>query len=239
MPDDEHSSIIAVINTPKTGTGELTNYATHDTQSNAVFRTHSVSSGLQAVTDHRIHFHDPSHQCIILTTIREPNTWIKSLFMEQNRDLCVDDMTMDRFFQKYLEWLHSFNYKLSSQDNPIHGLLQEFGSSSLTYHFENFDKNGGYSLLHHPSEGPLQGCKLLFLRMEDASNWSNILTSEVFDQINPYNPSDPTSARRQHCSQNVNDLYSEFQTYSLTEEERNVLVGNDSLMEEYLQLYGL
>jgi len=241
-PDSAHSSIIAIINTPKTGTGELTNYASSNTKDTAVFRAHRSSAGLKAVSNHRLHFNDPSHQCLIMTSIREPSTWIKSLFMEKNKILCEDSsMTMEKFFEKYLEWLPKFNYRLSSQDNPIKGLLEEFGAPSLSYHFENFDRNGGYSVVLHPEEGPLQGCKLLFLRLEDANNWSNALSSHVYNEIIPYNPAirNPSAPRQNRCSKDVNNFYDELLTYGLSDEERGILVNDDPLMEEYFELYGI
>eukprot|EP00559_Dactyliosolen_fragilissimus_P002848 CAMPEP_0184859320 /NCGR_PEP_ID=MMETSP0580-20130426/4321_1 /TAXON_ID=1118495 /ORGANISM="Dactyliosolen fragilissimus" /LENGTH=323 /DNA_ID=CAMNT_0027355877 /DNA_START=43 /DNA_END=1014 /DNA_ORIENTATION=- len=238
-PKQDDNAIIAVINTPKTGTGGLTVYAARNTEHAAVFRTHKFTEGFSWLASHIME--TQPQQCLVVTSIREPNTWMKSFFMQRYfRSICYDeeDYDMDKYLDLYRSWLKSNREQLPRAMNEcLRGVLDEFGAPDLDFHFRNFDKNGGYSLVEHPEDGGIfQGCWLLFLRMEDAPLWPEVFTAVMPNEVKPYEP--PVQTLVSLCPK-LADLYTQFQTYNLSEEEKDFAIGTDPFMREYFRLYGV
>eukprot|EP00521_Asterionellopsis_glacialis_P006543 CAMPEP_0195281676 /NCGR_PEP_ID=MMETSP0707-20130614/887_1 /TAXON_ID=33640 /ORGANISM="Asterionellopsis glacialis, Strain CCMP134" /LENGTH=357 /DNA_ID=CAMNT_0040340583 /DNA_START=81 /DNA_END=1154 /DNA_ORIENTATION=- len=273
------SSIIAVINTPKCGTGGLTigasktlhcslpqepipNVQHKDCEDGHVIRTHDVINGMQLLGDIRKSFKQQKQQkghegdqqqCLIITAVRDPQTWLPSLFLESNRnELCDrnEDKSASRqqhlskkVMRMYKHWMNTNMYRVRWGLKDVRPqLLEEFGTNLRT-EMGNIERNGGYSLIPHPSasslydgDNVLNGCELLFLRMEDHEKWPSILSSVLPGGFTYDKP----SGRVDLCP-NIKEAYKDLLEYKLPYRDRNAIIGDDSISPhilDYFNAYG-
>lgn len=246
-------TLVIVLNTPKCGTGGLTStfarsykcwnklqtevkefaeVATVLCEDAIVLRGHQPAEIAVATRYYR----KSDQKCLIATAIRSPETWLPSLFMQQNSNaLCHKTLTIKDFTSKYKAWLVGSSESIRENANLVRpGLLEDYGAN-LTDVMETVHKNNGYSLLSNasPSSG-FDGCELLFLSMEYNSYWPNIFASVL-----------PGTSHEEHHQDRVGmcpeiaDHYKAIQSYKLTKEERAVIINNDPAIEEYFSVYGL
>jgi len=273
------SSVIAVINTPKCGTGGLTTGASQtlqcgvgqepilgvqhkDCQDGHVIRTHNVVNGMQLLNDIRKSFkqqkqqkghEDDQQQCLIITAVRDPQTWLPSLFLESNKvELCGlnegestsrQKRLSKKVLRMYKHWMNTDMHRVRWGLNYVRPqLLEEFGTNLRT-EMENIERNGGYSLIQHPSSSPLydrdnvlNGCELLFLRMEDHDKWPSILSSLLPGGFTYDKP-----LGRVDLCPNIKEVYKELLEYKLPYRDRNTIIGDDSKSPhilDYFNAYG-
>lgn len=248
---------VAIINTPKCGTGGLANtfkrswrcFLRNDSPigdmsgnfcpgNKSVWRTHTVESGARGISLARERQGDA--KCLVVTAIRDPQTWLPSLFLQGAGSLCDGDRITSRleFEQRYRRWLKKYQKMIRGRvTSVIPDLLKEFGAQSLTDEMEKINANGGYSLLSHPESTTFQGksafagCNLLLLRMEDASIWPDILSS-----VAPGLQYTVPKSRVDLCP-NIAEHYDSIKFLILTQKEKLALAGGDKYIEEYFRLY--
>jgi len=245
--------LLIVLNTPKSGTGGLTStftkshqcwykkkpkvkefakVSTSPCEDATILRSHEPAETAVAARYH----HKPDLKCLIATAIRSPETWLPSLFMQQNSGaLCHTTLTIKDFTSKYKAWLVGNSESIREIVNLVRpGLLEDYGTN-LTDVMETVNKNNGYSLLSNasPSSG-FDGCELLFLSMEYNSYWPDIFASVLPGTIHKEYHQDRVGM----CPE-IADHYKAIQSYKLTKEERAVVINNDQAVEEYFSVYGL
>lgn len=241
-------TIVAVLNTPKSGTGTLTSHFYKSFHcpcpdgKNAVFRSHTLQEGAAHLAKMRKKY--PNHRCVITTAIRDPRTWIPSWFMETHKnEYClrkgVKPMETARLMQEYRRWLGDKSNNIRAVVGIIRPkLLTEFGAPNVRAEFDKMNANGGYTHLVHSGgdeNNVYAGCELLFLRMEDSDAWPNILSQHV--------PGTETvievqGARMDRCPGVTKDQYKALLEYELTKEEKERIIAGDEYTIEYFDLYG-
>merc|ERR1719232_2568596 len=119
----------------------------------------------------------------------------------------------------YRHFLTSYSFKIPLEHGLGH-LLNNFNSSNLSVQSGLMDKNHGFSVLGTASpESKIPSCKLLFLRMEDIDNWSDILQSQ-YPGIH-YIPEKSALSRCPRAAEHVKALHD----YQMTEFEiKNVIM---------------
>mmetsp|Transcript_1469 Transcript_1469/g.2326 ORF Transcript_1469/g.2326 Transcript_1469/m.2326 type:complete len:323 (+) Transcript_1469:182-1150(+) len=246
-------TVVGVINTPKSGTGTLTgtffrsfrcgkheksvvdtvqgrNCPAH----NHAFRTHRLKEG-GIMLRHFVQKY-PHEKCMVVTAIRNPQTWLPSLFMEKHKKTLCEGSTIRSaadFVMRYRRWFLKNKKEIRKiASSVVPHLLKEFGGKSLTHQMTKMNENGGYVLMHNKSKrSKFRGCDLLFLRMEDQDNWSNVLPSVI-----PGTTYSRSQSRADLCP-NIANYYQAIQAYQFTDRERRKIMGNDKYMREYFEVY--
>jgi len=254
-PTTESSGpVVVIVNTPKTGTGGLTNtfarsfkcggaekafdqVSHYSCQSGVdLLRTHNPEPASEALATIRPNFQD-REQCLVITAIRDPRTWIPSMFMQSalgGRDLCNAKIDQKGFFQRYHDFIMG-EYEFI-QHGILHirpPLLKHFGATSLDDEFAKMEKNGGYSLLDKPDPlGPFSNCELLFLRMEDSAKWPSFIST-----VMPGVKYQKNKSRSQECPR-IADHYKALQYYDYSDEEIIMMTGGNPEIASYFNIYG-
>ena len=248
-----------VINTPKCGTGglsktlqlsygckpkeviqlgnsQLNNYE----NGNHVVRTHGVEDGTKILKELRNeHATGPPQRCVVLTAIRDPRTWIPSMFMQtpEGSAFCDADVTREQYFQAYHDWLMVNGPRIQNAVSNVRPkLLAEFGAESLASEMSRVDQNGGYSILDQPNpEGVYAGCQLLFLQMERSEQWATIMAA-----VMPGVEYKKNKARTESCPK-IADHYVALNQYPYSQEELALMSdgGRNTDVLEYFSVYGL
>jgi len=250
--------IFAVINTPKMGTGGLlaTALSRDCTESNidvgglgmydcpdekTVLRTHKFDIGSNAIKEYRTN--NPGSQCLIVTAIRNPTSWLASKFLESlgaakfvpalggcNLDEWPSKETLLRDFQEYAQLKSSYG----ALTHALPGLLEEFGGGEIREQFEIMDANEGYSLLGPAPPGSIvEGCNLLFLRMEQSDRWP-----AIFEQIDPTVEFKKGVARDEQCP-NLTEYIKVITDYEMTEAEKKSIYQNgERFVKDWFDAYG-
>merc|ERR1712176_642307 len=190
-------SIIAVISTPKTGTGGLTQNFIHTwdckngfedsyhltyncPNDRLVVRAHNYSAGVGAIMKHRKAH--PGGQCLIVTSIRSPGYWLPSLYIQKKRICEGVSITKEEMFQDYQRFLAESRLILESAISCLPQMMSDFNGGSLTEQVKIMDQNGGYSVILPASyESNLGGCELLFLKLENSDQWPDIIKKKLPD----------------------------------------------------------
>mmetsp|Transcript_27241 Transcript_27241/g.38312 ORF Transcript_27241/g.38312 Transcript_27241/m.38312 type:complete len:322 (+) Transcript_27241:192-1157(+) len=249
-------TVIGVINTPKCGTGTLTGTfirsfkcGNEETSifpavtgrncpmQNHVLRTHDWIAGGKMLRNF-VSRHE-QEKCMVVTAIRDPQTWLASLFFERKKGELCDGAKISSaadFVLMYRRWLLQTRQEIRTLASfVIPHLLKEFGAKSLTEEFMKMNANGGYSLLHHPKRKSLlsnyHDCDLLFLRMEDNDNWENIVPSII-----PGTSYSRGESRADLCP-NVAEYYQAIKNLKLTALEKRTIMGDDRYLREYFSVY--
>lgn len=258
LNDTASKSVFAVINTPKMGTGGLVATALSDscTRSNidvdglaaydcpddkTVFRTHKFDIGSSAIKEYRTN--NPESQCLIVTAIRNPTSWLASKFLESlgaakfkpelggcNLDEWPSKETLLRDFQEYAQLKDSYG----ALTHALPGLLEEFGGGGIREQYEIMDANDGYSLLGPAPPGSIvEGCNLLFLRMEQSDRWP-----AIFEQIDPTVEFKKGVARDEQCP-NLIEYIKVVTDYEMTEaEKKSIYQKGERFIEDWFDAYG-
>mmetsp|Transcript_11377 Transcript_11377/g.17609 ORF Transcript_11377/g.17609 Transcript_11377/m.17609 type:complete len:310 (+) Transcript_11377:124-1053(+) len=251
----ELDTVALILNTPMSGTSSLTHSFARsfgckkDKQFHNVDH-HSCENGKDVLrTDHPGHGSEAlatirpclqeRNKCIVVTSIRNPRTWLPAMFMNSpsgGRKLCHADVSQEYFFEKYREWIMTEIEDIREKIMQVRPtLLEHFGSSGLTDEFKKMDTSGGYSLLNNPDPlGSFNNCELLFLRMEDAARWP-----EIVEKVVPgvrYKRLDSKS--EVNCPE-VSAHYHALQNYEYTLLEKYLIIGGNKDIEEYFNVYGL
>jgi len=232
----DKGSIVAVINTPKMGTGGLchnfiqswrcknglenTSYLTYNCPNERiVVRAHQIKGAMQAVQNHRRRH--PDGKCLIVTAIRSPEPWLPSLYVQRQR-LCNNiSMTKEEMLQDYKQWLGSVKNVSQAFESCLPELLKEFNGGSLVEQAEIMDRNNGYSMVESTSDDSVfAGCELLFLRMEQNDRWPEIIKMMV-----PENKFHRGESRAAQCPK-LADHIKMLQEYELTKEEKMAIYTN-------------
>jgi len=241
-------SVIAMINTPKTGTEGLTQnfrkfwkcskenespfaytYACPDEKK--VIRAHQFAAGTKELQLHR-QAH-PGGQCLIVTSIRHPATWFPSLYA-QRRKICENfDMTKDDMLNDYKAFLADEHSTVRSAESALPGLIKEFPFGSLKEQAKIMDQNGGYSILAPTSpESLFAGCELLFLRIEQSEQWPEIIQMMV-----PEIRYERTVSQSSRCPK-MADHVKMLKDYELTMEEKiKISTYGGGLMADWFDTY--
>jgi len=259
MRKRKEGNLVVILNTPKCGTGSLTAtfeksfectrehrekedeeyvgiYSCPD--NNIVLRTHNVQEGKKTIKDMRQQH--PPKKCLVVSAVRDPQTWIPSLFMQKfEKELCNADADDNLLVDKYREWYQSPEGRelISSVSQwVIPELLQEFGGVSLSEVFKSMDFYGGYSVLLHPSTygigDAFYNCELLMLRMEDHQIWPDIMTS-ILPGVSYYQiPSRPKLCPK------IATQYDDLKKHVIPHEEKMAIIDSDPGVEEYFRVYG-
>ena len=196
----------------------------------AAIRTHRTSVAIKQLEAAR----NPQQKCVITTAMRNPQTWLPSLFMQQSPRLCDTDMSYEEFYNEY----HVYIMKNKNWGRVINEvrppILHNFGTD-LKSAAEETKRNGGYALYNTFGEtsGPFQNCELLFLDMDARENWY-----EIFDALYPGVHYGRNQQRVNMCPK-VADHYRAIQYHELTEEQKEHIIGSDSDVRDYFNAYGM
>jgi len=247
-PYNKPRSVIAVINTPKTGGMGLsqslidswkceggTGYPSYLTYNcpdeRMVIRAHDFDAGAKAIQRFRQEY--PGEQCLIVTAIRSPITWLPSLYAQQSRICEAFSMSKHDMLQDYRRFLGDMNMIVESAESCLPGLMTEFNGGSLKEQTKIMDYTGGYSVLGHPSSGSAYaGCELLLLRMEQNDRWPGFIKKFV--------PDSKFYRGETHLSQcpELSDHIKMIQDYELTKEEKMALYNSGSaIMSDWFDSY--
>jgi len=287
----KHYNYVAIINTPKCGTGGLFDYFFRSFQCQetnlpktqvdhsapetglngcphgyALQRGHLIDHATKALeTNLNIIQKD---KCLVVSAIRDPATFLPSLFMEKHDNLCAlaeERKHKPRHTLKlYREWL-----KLDAKFFYFPGisyLLNEFGAESLTSEMEKMNRNGGFSVLPHPSklqhqnsiksdvekheishekassnhQSPYSNCDFLFLKLEDHGNWRFIFDRIMIVPENerPIYYKKPSGSNREKLCPALKEHYHAIQNYKLSNKEKSHIISNIPYMAEWFQIYG-
>mmetsp|Transcript_8870 Transcript_8870/g.13620 ORF Transcript_8870/g.13620 Transcript_8870/m.13620 type:complete len:307 (-) Transcript_8870:108-1028(-) len=252
-PQVPRGSVAVVISTPKCGTGGLAGSfaqsfepclpVTRPFPSTVLFdceeekhavKSHNVNAGAELIESFRSQH--PIEKCLVVTAIRDPQTWIPSMFMESRRDeLCNANIaSTDEMIKIYREWVATHGSRLREAAQVIRPrLLAEFGASSLTDEMKKVDANGGYSILDKAApDGPFGHCELLFLKVENSDKWPDFISSVMPGVV--YHKG---SSREELCP-HIADQYEAIKNYPLSQEERAGIVNDDPDTAEYFKVYG-
>jgi len=254
LSGNETGTIVAVINTPKMGTGGLTynfersfncgpeenhddSFITFDCpDSKMVVRTHGIEGGMQAVQKHRQEH--PEGKCLIVTAIRSPGPWLPSLYVQKKRVCENISMTKEEMLQDYKEWLSNVDVIEKTIEKTVEsclpGLLQEFNGGSLVDQAKILDRNNGYSILDSTSSDSIfAGCELLLLRMEQNDQWP-----EIIDMVVPGNKFYKGESRASQCPELV-DHIKMLHEYELTKEEKMAIyTDGGASIADWFDAYG-
>mmetsp|Transcript_5933 Transcript_5933/g.9151 ORF Transcript_5933/g.9151 Transcript_5933/m.9151 type:complete len:590 (-) Transcript_5933:116-1885(-) len=256
---NNEGTLALVINTPKCGTGGLSktlqvsygckrketmqigNSELNNCENrNHVVRTHDLQEGTQILKGLREEYASGQPQrCVIVTAIRDPRTWIPSLFMQtpQGQAFCDADVTRSQYLQAYHDWLMVNGGRIQSAvANVRPKLLAEFGAESLASEMSRVDQNGGYSILNQPDpQGVYADCQLLFLQMERSENWATIMA-----EVMPGVEYKKNKSRTESCPK-IADHYVALYQYSYSQEELALMTdgGRNIDVVEYFSVYGL
>lgn len=188
-------SVIAVINTPRMGTASLSqtfakswnctngpgypSYLTYDcVDERTVVQTHDVDAAAKAIQRHRQKY--PGGQCLIVTAIRSPATWLPSLYSQESQICGALSMSKEDMLQDYKRFLGDTSVIERSSGSCLPRLMNEFEGGSLIEQDKIMDYSGGYSILGPASSGSVvAGCELLFLRVEQSDRWSGFINKLV------------------------------------------------------------
>jgi len=240
-----------VINTPKCGTGGLTEtfmksfpgkcvgqHLHHKTtyvncENRHVVRTHDVESGIMALD--KLHV-SPDQKCMIATAIRDPRTWLPSVFMQRrNKELCHAKMTKKRFFSIYRHWIIDDVEQIRYFLRIARPWLLSHYRTSLTDVMNASRQNGGYALIQSPHVGGrFANCELLFLQMEESKKWPTFMES-----VWPGISFAKGKARTDACPESADHYKALADDYVLQEEEIEYIIGGDPDIAEYFSVYGL
>jgi len=251
-------TLALVINTPKCGTGGLSrtlqisykcstrdgihlkNALLHNcAKGNDVVRTHEVQAGTRVLQELREeHASGQPQRCVVVTAIRDPRTWIPSMFMQsgEGKALCDAYVTREKYFQAYHDWLMANGGNIASTIASVRPeLLAEFGAESLASEMSRVDQNGGYSILNQPDpKGVYADCQLLFLQMERSENWATIMA-----EVMPGVEYKKNKSRTESCPK-IADHYVALNQYSYSQEELALMTdgGRNIDVVEYFSVYG-
>jgi len=252
----KQGTIVAIINTPKCGTGSLhgsfshslqcrdgtlegvdrVTYSTGCRQGIDTVRTHVVDAGAKAIA--ALRQNPQEKRCVVATAIRHPKTWLPSIFMQKDgRTLCQKDVSYEEFYNAYHEYImkeSSSEFIISSILSARPELFKEFGTT-LTAEMEKVEVNGGYSLQESVSTGgrPFDNCELLFLKMEDNDAWPDIIAN-LYPGIR-YRPNE----KRVEACPLIADNYAKLAEHQFTDEEKANIIRGNSDVAEYFAVYGL
>jgi len=248
-PYNAPGTVVAVINTPKAGTGGLTqNFErsfecgqARDNRSSLswdcpdnklVVRTHEFRAGQRAVRKHRQQH--PDGKCLIVTAIRSPEPLLPSLYIQRKR-ICDDiSMTKKEMLQDYKQWLSVVSNVGKTFDGCLPELLQEFNGGSLVEQSKIMDRNNGYSILQSTSsDSAFVGCELLLLRMEQNDRWP-----EIIEMMIPGNEFYEGESRATQCPK-LAGYIKMLQEYELTTDEKMALYTNaGASVADWFDAYG-
>merc|ERR1740139_882945 len=196
-----------------------------------VIRSHDFNKAASYIQEHR--GRNPNGRCHIETALRSPNHWFASLYNERHRapgEHCPDaNIPSDERVKDFKTFLSTF--KFERVFDTLGRLLNEY-DVSLTSQFRLMDKNGGYSLVGPaPDNSIIAGCDLLFLRVEDSDNWS-----EIFG-IYPGIRYSSGKSRLDFCP-HAADTLKILEDYVMTKAEKETILSRDNTIKEWFDLYG-
>jgi len=240
-------TVIAVISTPKTGTGGLSQnfirtwncknaiedayHLTYDCPNDQlVVRAHNYEAGAHAIQQHREKH--PEGRCLIVSSIRDPGAWLPSLYIQKKR-ICENvTITKEEMFSDYKRFLSESDLIWKSALSCLPGLIREFNGRSLTEQLRMMDQNGGYTLLSAKSESALVGCELLLLKLEQSEQWPGIIKTVV-----PENNFFRGATRSSQCPE-IADHIKMIQDYELTSEEKmSIKTRGGGIMADWFDAY--
>jgi len=267
-PKFNHDSIIAVVNTPKCGTGGLSlhfqnsfNCRWRGTEIEGVkmarcedghtnlSKSHRHEESLQFLRDYRVKELSKGivKQCLIVTVVRDPKTWLPSKFMEDVKTKYCESTTItpEQAVQDYREWLRvSANRNRQRAQWNIPHFLNMY-ETNLGDQMDAMWRQGGYSLLpprpppravSNESDLPVESfCTLLFLQLESSDRWP-----EVFEMVAPGRRYEAPEMRDELCPANV-ERNRAVKSYMLTDEEKMNFIGDDEYspyLLEWFNAYG-
>jgi len=230
-------SIIAVMNTPKMGTGGLFTTVTtsHKCHSNTdvaksvnlvdceddiqAFRTHWYDDGAKIIQKHRKK--NPEGKCLIISAIRNPTSWFASMFLQRGGGCDKDNWpTKEKLLRDFREFIAQNGYFKPLQ-GTLPALMKDFKGGSLANQIEIMDNNGGYSLLGPaPHESEVAGCELLLLSMDQSDLWP-----VVFEKIDPKIQFNRGASRVEQCPEYIEHI-KVVADYELTKEEKLKIYQN-------------
>jgi len=192
------------------------------------FQTHFFDKGSEYIQEHRRN--NPEGQCIIATSLRSPETWFGSMYL-QIASVRHRWKPNGEMIGEYRNFLAKSNFDRIHDVLP--GLLKEFNAGTLTEQVKIMDDNGGYSLMTAPPTSALAGCDLLFLRMENSSRWP-----DIFRKLDPVFRNSRSKSRAEKNSDNISQVNA-IASYKLTsEEKRNIYNKGDKFFKEWFDVYG-
>jgi len=264
-------SIIAIVNTPKCGTGGMalhfqglyecrirgTDLPTvkHGKCINPtgvdIIKSHCFDDSMKYLRGYLTETTSKGEpkKCLIVTAVRNPETWLPSKFMEDiKRDYCeATDISTEQAVQDFRTWLPK-NSRVSrhrAQWNIPHFL--KMYNTNLDAQMKIFKQNGGYSLLPpvpvakvdpatRIENFPVQAhCSLLFLQVEYSDMWP-----QIFDMVAPGQNYVTPENRDELCPANT-ERNKAVKKYQLTEREKKKFIGDDEYspyLEEWFRAYG-
>mmetsp|Transcript_9834 Transcript_9834/g.13855 ORF Transcript_9834/g.13855 Transcript_9834/m.13855 type:complete len:328 (+) Transcript_9834:107-1090(+) len=253
----EEGTIGLVINTPKCGTGGLTETFIKSFSNNPygskcvgedlqpktanfncggdrrVLRTHDMESGIEAIQMIR---QSTDQKCMIATATRDPRTWLPSVFMQRRaKKMCHATMTKQAFYAEYRKWLMEDAEKIRYFINIARPWLLDHFGSSMTQAMEESRRNGGYATFKREQTSGLFGqCELLFLEMEESNLWP-----EFLQKAWPGISFAKGKARTDTCPESAANYKSLPQGYIYTKEELAHVIADDVNAAEYFRVYGM
>lgn len=246
---DWSTSIAAVLNTPKTGTGGfyltfLRSLKCRDAakripgvyvadcpdDSRRAIRTHSFDAATQEIRQWKDKAH-PDGKCLIVSGLRDPATWFASSFLQSAKENWKP--TPEEMVQDFRTFLAS-PISTRMMEHVIPNLLREFEGGTLLDQTKIMDRNGGFSLLGPaPPNSALAGCDLLFLRMEDSERWP-----DIFRTVDSDLRYEVGISRVEQNPDHV-DKIEAVSAYKLTPEERKyIYIHADSFIRDWFDSYG-
>jgi len=267
-------SVIAVIGTPRTGTVGLyrsfidswkcTNnvidvpfysspgYCPDD---RTVLRVQSAVSGAKLIRQHRQKH--PGGQCLVVTAIRSPASWIPSLYLKylyfHQSWMCrteFSSLDWKYMLSGYRRFLTDSDVIAQSAESCLPRLMEEFQGGSVGEQTDRMDFMGGYSVLGPaPEQSEFAGCELLFLRMEQSDRWPDIIPNFVpierggwwpgiIQTVLPELRYKRTKSQSSKCPGIARHIKA-LQDYELTTEERMLVsTYGGGIMADWFDAYG-
>ena len=193
-------------------------------------RTHVVAKGEEAIENLRPDPH--KNKCVITTAIRNPQTWLPSIFMQRRGDLCDVDMSYEDFYKEYHSFLMNDTDNKRKMNMVRPKLLEEFGTDMKSASAQA-KLNGGYALYNTfgKTSGSFQNCELLFLNLDFHDNWP-----DIFATLYPGISYEINQSRSDLCPK-IADHYEKIQNHIFTDEEKASLIGRNDGAKDYFNAF--
>mmetsp|Transcript_2031 Transcript_2031/g.2855 ORF Transcript_2031/g.2855 Transcript_2031/m.2855 type:complete len:249 (-) Transcript_2031:177-923(-) len=245
--------ILFVLTTPKSGTASLTNSFDRSFDcvqdpimrkksatvmlsycsdyNNFVIRTHSFEDGEKTLE--KVRTMNPNNRCLVVTSIRNPQTWIPAMFVENTKGEGRCPSKSANLLKQYRDWMFTDGAKKFLYHSYIlPKVLKEFGVDDLKTQLGDIHRNDGYTILNNPyNDGVFGGCALLFLNMDFYESWPKILPITV-----PGTEFEPSLSRAEHCP-HIADKYQALKDHKLTDLEMKAMIDRHPVMDEYFRAF--
>lgn len=280
----DKNTVISLINTVKSGADGM--HVHFANSFDCVFRTTKVNQvhlakcnnlkGVDVLNSHhrensmallshyldtRLSRHRPLN-CLVVTAVRNPKTWLPARFMEDEGNEYCDKTRIgpERTVEEFRKWLVDNAGLTRFRASSVVPYFLELYGTTITEQMKVFERNGGFSLLPPPiparvfppgdnnnralkkkkkeddlpvDEDLVKGsCSLLLLQYEQADKWQDVM-GQLAPGIEFRAAEEPETVCPEHAA--INE-------YQISDEERENFIGHDRFspyLKEWFHLYGI